>query len=384
MNQYLGGQTIVYTEDGIKEIQNLKIGDFIYDENCQLKQIVNIIQIKDEATNLTIKGGINIVCSKNNLFYDSETNTEIEAINSKQVKLKYGKSVETNIEYIDFINYMNLRKINVPGSRGGKVVSDNKIKLSHLSPIVNRYIMIDKDLMYLYGWIVAEGDKGSVTLHINEKDVAYAIIEKYLKVLGIDECKNKIFYERLDKNCIQVCIPYRTIYEKLFFKGLSVGYGARNKNISFLFKLDKDLVKSALQSMFQGDGCITNISKYRNLNYKTSSKTLAYQLQCLLLVKFGIHSYMYHGVNKSRKIDNRVLKETDYYNISIKLDKDIEFLTDAKNKDIKISEKPTKCLVKEINEIGVQDLYGIILEDDSTHTYLINGGIVTHDCYHIR
>lgn len=57
---------------------------------------------------------------------------------------------------------------------------------------------------------------------------------------------------------------------------MNIGYGARNKNISFLFSLNKELCLEALKYMYMGDGSYIARGKYRSLNYKTSSKTLAY------------------------------------------------------------------------------------------------------------
>ena len=52
--------------------------------------------------------------------------------------------------------------------------------------------------------------------------------------------KNKKYTKH--KNGLQVSIPLKTIYEKIFFKEMGIGYGARNKNISFLFKLDPKIL----------------------------------------------------------------------------------------------------------------------------------------------
>lgn len=231
--------------------------------------------------------------------------------------------------------------------------------------------------MYVYGWVVAEGDRQYLTLNKNEYDIAKEIIQKYSKIINQDFSKNTIYY--FNKNSLSVAVPFPKIYEKIFFQAMKIGYGARNKNICFLFELEPDLVKIALQSMFKGDGSLVKKGKYQSLNYKTSSKTLAYQLQALLSIKFGIKSTLSYGMNKERMIENRVLKPSDYYNISITRFSDIKKIFD--NLDSKIKDCVyNDYLVTSVKKISLQKFYDIRLEDNSTHRYLINGGIITHNC----
>jgi len=52
---------------------------------------------------------------------------------------------------------------------------------------------------------------------------------------------------------------------------MNIGYGARNKNISFLFHCSPELCLEAIRYMIIGDGSIIHKGKYRSINYKTSS-----------------------------------------------------------------------------------------------------------------
>ena len=160
---------------------------------------------------------------------------------------------------------------------------------------------------------------------------------------------------------------------------MNISYGARNKNISFLFKLPNDLVRVAINAMILGDGCIVDKGKYKSVIYKTSSKTLAYQLQTLLSVKFNIKSTVSHGINKERIIENRKIKETDYYSISINRFEDIKKIVDLENYTVNVNESTKGFYVNEIEDV-YDEFYDITLEDNSTHKYILNGGIVTHNC----
>ena len=372
----LSGDTIVYTENGIKTIKELSIGDYIYDNNLELKKIKNIIKSPEkEGIKIKTKGNVEIIATKKHIFYD-ENNNEIKGKDLLNKTLLTGvdnKVYDKNL-YLDLKNQITYS--NKKHGRNGKIIDENKIKLYHNAPIINRYIKIDEKLMFCYGLIVAEGDKGNITMHKNELDVCEKFIKYYSEILGIN-FNQKIYTYR--NNSVQVSVPYKTIYEKIFFKEMNISYGARNKNISFLFKLPNDLVRVAINAMILGDGCIINKGKYKSVRYKTSSKTLAYQLQTLLSVKFNIKSTVSHGINKERIIENRKIKETDYYSISINRFEDIKKIIDLENYTVNVNESTKGFYVNEIEDV-YDEFYDITLEDNSTHKYILNGGIVTHNC----
>lgn len=372
----LSGDTIVYTENGIKTIKELSIGDYIYDNNLELKKIKNIIKSPEkEGIRIKTKGNVEIIATKKHIFYD-ENNNKIKGKDLLNKTLLTGvdnKVYDKNL-YLDLKNQITYS--NKKHGRNEKIIDENKIKLYHNAPIINRYIKIDEKLMFCYGLIVAEGDKGNITMHKNELDVCEKFIKYYSEILGIN-FNQKIYTYR--NNSVQVSVPYKTIYEKIFFKEMNISYGARNKNISFLFKLPNDLVRVAINAMILGDGCIVDKGKYKSVIYKTSSKTLAYQLQTLLSVKFNIKSTVSHGINKERIIENRKIKETDCYSISINRFEDIKKIVDLENYTVNVNESTKGFYVNEIEDV-YDEFYDITLEDNSTHKYILNGGIVTHNC----
>lgn len=175
-------------------------------------------------------------------------------------------------------------------------------------------------------------------------------------------------------------VPFPNIYQKIFFKALNIQKGSQNKNISFLFQVSPKLALSGIQSMHMGDGCLRKNGKYYSWNYKTASKTLAYQLQTLLSIKFGIKSTLSHGKNKQgRHINGRSLPATDYYNISVNRYKDVAFLMGWIESDNIKEEKTKKYIVKSVEKCEGH-FYDITLEENSTHRFILDGGIVTHNC----
>lgn len=373
----LSGKTILFTEKGIKNLEDIVVGDNILDDTGHYTKVVKKVRSpKKNGKYIKIKGNADIIATDNHLFYVNGVETNVD-------KLIVGDSLDIGIstnsvnEKIDLSKYITISKSPRKG-RSGKVVDGDKIKLYHNAPITNRFIPITKELMRCYGLIVAEGDKSNITMNKNEIKFLHEFVCNYEKILGISARNNKKYYFR--NNACQLAVPYKKIYEKLFFEAMNIGYGARNKNISFLFSLTTDMVREALKYMYIGDGCCIQKGEkvYRSLNYKTSSKTLAYQLQMLLSINFGIKSTISHGINNKRYIEQRKLTPSDYYNVSITRDQDIETLTGNKNNDIYIKEKTRKYVITNIYD--VQDTFFDITVDNSSHKFLLNGGIVTHNC----
>lgn len=372
----LSKDTIVFTSNGIKTIEELNIGDLILDENGNYTTVINKIKSKDGTGKLVkVKGNADFKATNKHIFYINGKETKVSELKEGDI-LDIGCSVNENTKAIDMINYITITNSPKKG-RSGKLIGTDKIKLYHNAPITDRFIPISKELMRCYGLVVAEGDKSNVTMHKQEIEYLREFVNNYKNILGITE-NNKKYTIDENKNSCQLSVPYKTIYEKLFFQAMNVGYGARNKNISFLFSVSNDMCLEAIRYMYIGDGSCSEKGKYRSLNYKTSSKTLAYQLQALLSIKFGIKSTLSYGMNKERKIDGRVLKKSDYYNISVTRDEDIEFLTKQKNENIEIHESTNKFKITEIVEI--EDEFYDITVDNESHKFIIAGGIVTHNC----
>jgi hypothetical protein len=244
--------------------------------------------------------------------------------------------------------------------------------------------------MWLYGLVVAEGSKKSISLHKEEKEMAnYA---KYIYKMIVNLNSNTFYKE--NGQAVEFEQPF--IYQKIFFDAMRIGYGAHNKTLSFLFSIeDKELIRSALFGLFQGDGAFRKRnmglkSKSFNLTFKTVSKKLVYELAYLLRKHFGICAAVYHGVSPDRYLEGRLLKSSDYYKLDIYASEDIENLFPAifeKDEDYKklISNKSKKNSLKEIKIKSIEEtdpevLYDITLEESSSHIFPVNGYVLTHNC----
>ncbi len=390
----LKGDSVVYSENGAIEISDLKIGDYIFDSIHNLVKINNIVKTNKKVYQIKGNKGFNVLCSDDHPFMSNDLMIKSKDLLDKKVDLLELKEDFKLENYtIDLAKYVNKADITKKGSRGGKIEED-RVQLSSSNPFIKRHIKIDEELMWMYGLIVAEGSKKSITLNINEAEYSERFIRNYADIFGL-ECN---VYKNFEKNSINIEPVSPKSFQSLFFEALEIGYGARNKTIQYLFKIDdKELIRSALNGLFDGDGCYRKRKTKKfdsfSLSYKTSSKKLAYELIYLLKKYFDVTATLYHGMNKERKIEDRVLKPSDYYKIDIynkndilKIFPDIFKDEESFNKigEYKYSTKgglKENCVVTNIIDLNYEeDLYDLTLEESSSHIFPVNGYFLTHNC----
>ena len=244
----LSKDTIVFTDTGIKTIGEINIGDKIIDNTGQYTTVINKTKSNDKIGKyIKVKGNADFKATNNHIFYIDGKDTKVSELKEGDI-LDIGCSLNESIDMIDMADYITISKSPTNG-RSGRLIDTYKIKLYHTAPIINRFIPITKELMMCYGLIVAEGDKSNLTMHQSEINILKEFIFNYDKILGIKE-NNKKFTVNENRHTCQLSVPYKTIYEKLFFQAMNIGYGARNKNISFLFSLNKELCLEALKYMY--------------------------------------------------------------------------------------------------------------------------------------
>lgn len=388
----LSGSTICYTENGAIEIKDLKIGDRIYDSNYNLSKITNISKSNKKPIKISANKGFSVISSKDHPFIinGKEANAQDTFNQSLDLLSKY--EIESVNPIIDLAKHVTFPTNvgNKGGSVGGKV-GPNRVRLNHRSGWCDRFINLTSDLMWLYGISIAEGSERGLVLNKTETKFANKAAKIYSDIFG------KETNIRVKKNSIIVEFDCSSLYRVLMFDAMSIGKGARNKSLSYLFQInDKELIRSALFGMFEGDGAFRKrtIGKKKhcffNLTYKTTSKKLAYEILFLLKKHFDISASIYYGISPERKIEGRTLKSSDYYKIDIynKIDiqnlfpnlfsKDCDFLSIG-NKGCP-NNRNSNIVVNSIEEVPNETLYDLTLEDNSSHIFPINGYVLTHNC----
>lgn len=385
----LAGDTTVHTEYGAKNISELKVGDKIYDSEYKLRTVVSI-QTKQDSY-LTIKGnrGFNVQCSKDHPFYSNNVKTLAEDIKEKtQIDVISSFDDKNNEEPIicDMSKYIHhYTNPRYKNTQSGYITDDNKVVLCPHTPAIPRRIILNEDLMWLYGLYVAEGSSKSFVLHEKETDFANRIKQIWKDNFKLD-CA---IYYHPEKHSQAIEPQSKSVMDAFFIKYLQAGHGARNKTLSFLYKVNnKKFIRNALRGLYDGDGCIRTRKRgdsvFYSLSLKTTSKTLAYDVAFLIAKWFGIYASVFHGISPEREIEGRTLQSSDYYMVDVyglesckKLFPDYTEWQEPKM--IQHRRQPILKAKDIIENSDEQALYDITL-DGGTHIFPINGYVLTHNC----
>ena len=316
----LSGDTYVYNQNGAIQINELNEGDYIFDSDHVLRKVIRITKIKKDTFMLKGQRGIKIKCSEDHPFLSNNSLVKAVDIIGKKIG-RLNKKDEENVNEvytIDMSKYIHGNNPNLPMSVGGESISETEIRLVNNGKHIPRYININEDLMYLYGWFIAEGSAKGLVMHIDELDIANQLGHIWNNIFGVGY--NIYTYE--DKHSLSLELYSPSIIDALFIQEMSVGKGANNKSIGYLFHINKkEFIRKALLGLFDGDGCYRERNNKNNVFYvaslKTTSRKLAYEVTYLLAKYFGIYASIVYGVCPKRKIDGRLLNPSEYYAVEI-------------------------------------------------------------------
>lgn len=209
----------------------------------------------------------------------------LDEFNKPSIKWKVLNELTTN-DYL-FIN------------RSFSLFSKQNLNLKKYYPSTNRKMkpgiklprIMNKNLAFLLGSLVAKGSFHQNKILFNNQD-----IEFYNKIKNIikNQFKGTTLYERDVKgNCKELDLHHQKVVRFLKNIGLTQAKSAK-KEIPFSVLLsNKEIIKSFLIGLFEGDGSVIYHSDKRHngstieLAYNSKSKKLIEQLKILLL-NFGI------------------------------------------------------------------------------------------------
>ena len=387
----LRGNTIVHTPYGSKEIKDLKVGDTIFNGKNGVSVVSKIAKSNKTVWKLKFNRGISVESSADHPFMSDGREICAENMPDKVIDvIPVVQSGTNDVIVIDMAQYIHKANPNLVSSRGGCILNDNEIRLTNSSAPSARYIMFDIDMAYLYGWFVAEGSRSNLTMCSDEIDYAErlgAIWSSHTKLPFLTTV-------HADRKALNLELKNRAFAKHLMFDAFSVGKGAKNKNLSFLYKVDNiEIIRSALLGLFLGDGCFRtrqtthNGNTYQNtvISLKTSSKHLAYDVMYLLRKWFGIEASICSGIaKKGRAIDGRVLPDSYYYMVEIYDNSDQHKLFpehfELKSQHLNYARRAIKCVSCVCDDLEHEEpLYDITLAGN-VHTFPVNGYLVTHNC----
>ena len=289
----------ILTNNGLIQLKDIvvekeKIGFTKYNGNLKvINKDLKITNIKN-----TFK-------SEKSKCYKIQTKSGFELIGSYKHPLLTNKDGDDEWEWMENLKLGDKIKIQYNQNLFGE---DNEIvfPLKHGNENekykLPKKLSDDLNLPYLMGLYIAEGSFSKNTIQICNGDID---IEKFLLDFGFIKNRKNHFY-------------YTSSYlQRFFFEYVGMKKTiAKDKEIpNYILQSSKIVIKSFLQGMFDGDGCV-----FKNgIKYSSTSKKLINQLQ-ILLSNFGVRSYIRYSEQKTSKTS--ILKDknhiTKIYNLFIK------------------------------------------------------------------
>ena len=372
----------IRTKDGIKEIQDIQIGDYVFASNGKETKVIESLSHKpqygmlkfktdlfDEWSYFTQNHDMVVLTQddvKKNLPYIRvEKNRPLKFYgNIKRRKHKKEINIKTQVLFAkevkkgDYFLYPIDREVITNKTFD---FSDfwEKNKLGPSVDIIKK-VKITKDLMWLFGMYIAEGStyRGGIKFSLHSKEINYA--EKIIETLKKSFKKEaSLFYPKNRKNSLEVTCSSTNleyIFKKLFASG------AQNKEYPYYFNYLKKSFKSSLfEGLMDGDGC------YSRRTYKTISKKLSYLLFDLAISLELIPSIYKEKKYKDKKNVNHKKSYTILFHKRESLKAFFENINDVKYLFMR---------VKSIKESEDEELVYDITVEDRSHTFLTKNFIV--------
>lgn len=324
----------VNTKDGFKNIENIKIGDYVKSHNGKYNMVKKTFKSKNNKI-VDIKASAihNINTTENHPFLIKRAN-KIGWLQVKELTTKDFLCVPINKEQNDI-----------------EFNSDLPIKSIRFWYLIGRFIGD--------GWVTKRK-------------------ERNYNISGIKICCSKNELEDLENklcNILHYCIVEDKTTYKLQFTNKELGefcsqfgIGAKNKHIpQWVLDLKKEYLEYLLMGIIDSDGCFSQ-NKYK---VTTISRDLAYNIGELVLKVKNVPYHLYKTVRpKKYEIEGRKVNQNNTYQITWgnNYNKNVNFLDD----DFLYSRVRKIKRRTEINTV-----YNI--EVENTHSYCVNN-IATHNC----
>lgn len=373
----LAGDTNIVTINGIKEIKDIQIGDYIWQEN-DYKKVSQIVKYNNKKTiKIKTKLGFELEGTFNHRI---RSNNEFKCLSDLNINDK------VDISFFEFKN--NYQYLSAPLFLTKKLDNfDSKLLNEDLLPKIKINERWGRFIGYILGNGYIGNGSGDIGISCNSKykDVIDDL-KKFSREIGLYE--PTFVVEKVKKNesdCykngkkIDVVFNSRNLR---WFLSEKIGFsGANCKNLNvpdIILKSPKSVIKEFIRGLFESN-CIISRS---NCSFTTKYKNLAKQIQFILL-GFNILSKVITVKNK--------LYDKFYYTLILNREacdvfyKEINFLSAEKIKKLKniCNKKHSNafkkwCLNDEIIEISynVKDVYDIQVPDGQ---YYMANGIISHN-----
>ncbi|MDF1876296.1 DNA primase [Sulfurimonas sp. SAG-AH-194-L11] len=366
----------ITTPDGYKVIKDVKVGDTVFAANGTLTEVIEAVYHTSEFDILSFRTALSasVSCFTQNhdmlVIKKEDASAKLPYLRVEKTRpLKfYGRIKKTKRIYNLKIQRSFANDVKVGDyflyPRNTQVLKKEYLDVSsfwkkkEFGPSVEKLekIQLDADFMWLAGFYVAEGStyRGGIKFSISSKETAYA--QEIVRIVKkLFNKKAKLFFREDRPNSLEVTISSTNleyIFAEIFKKG------AQNKSYPFWFNsLEENLREALFKGLMDGDGC------YSRNTYDTISATLA---DSMIDLAISLHKLPSCRISKAL-VDKNAVKHKQAYTIYFKQRESIESFYEY------IDEVEYLFIrVKEIQNIGHEELVYDITVKDKTHTFLTN------------
>ena len=340
--------TKVYTSEGYKNIEDVKVGDMVLTHKNRFKKVLKIGMNKNkEIYRIKAQGIFDTFVTGNHPYYIREMKY-IWDNKSRMYRRHFSEPIWKEVQSISKNDFIGIPIMST---------FDNTKKLT-------------KEECYLIGRYVADGYiRNSKRLN---RDNSYN--HQVIFCIGkhkIDDFKNHInksgYYYGINEE--RTAFKVRIINEHFMNLCIECGKGAENKTIPYwILNLPTDYLKEFLNGYMSGDGCFTN----KNYKATSVSRQLIELLGLCVLKCYKVGFRVYYTKRKPKTvIEERVVNQKDSYEIVFT--KDVR-----KQKKYEVIDDIVWLPIKNVSKLEVKsNVYNIEVEEDNSYT--ANNAIV-HNC----
>ena len=372
----------IRTDRGLKEIQNIVVGDAVFASNGKMTKVVETLKHKPQYGMLKFKSDLindwsvftknhdMLIVSKeeacNNLPYIRAEKYRDQKFYGVIKKRKHIKPIvlksrvvfAEDIKKGDYFLYPVDREI----SDKTEIELGSFWEKKKFGPNVSKInsVKISPDLMWLFGLYVAEGStyRGGIKFSLHSKELDYA--NRVVSTLKNSFGKNaSLFYPKKRKNSLEVTCS-STNLEYIFRELFSTG--AENKTYPYYFNyLKKEFREALFRGLMDGDGCHSAGS------YGTISRKLVYNL-----IDLAISLEMIPALHISNsRVDKKGVNHKRIYHIVFRKRESLKSFFEEVG-----GIKYLFMRVKEIADAPKEEYVYDITVEDSTHTFLTKSFLV--------
>lgn len=367
--------TLIRTIDGLKTIEDIKVGDKVLTHKNRFKTVTTILnRVAPSTVIVKAENCGEIECTKEHPFYTKEMNRVHnndkrcyervlsndfswtspenfykETGNSNAIKRQtYLTSVTDDIK--EAVKY------------NGVDIKINQFSTKHMGNLN----LNDEHLWYIIGRWVGDG-------WYNYK---YRVRKK---LAGIKICCGKHEVEELEEKIRLTGLHYYKSEEKTVYKFIinnlelalylkRFGDGAKNKHLSSeTYRLQDNLALSFLNGYFDADGCV----KGHIGGFSTVSKELAYGIKYMVNKYMGVSCSIIKETNHNNMVDGRLVNVNDTYIGSFRLKQ-------TKQSHYFVEDSYILAPYKSVTYLNEpKTVYNMSVEDDESY---VANGLVVHNC----